>query len=225
MALTDEESSAPRVERRSLRDQVAGILRDKILTGDLPADTKVVQSEWAERLGVSRMPVRDAINQLANEGIVKPSRNGTAIVQAINENEIQDGYELNAALSRFAASRAAVRRTEEQLGQLVAIQDDIDTAVSERRLDAASKLNWSFHRLINVSAQSPRLIALLQLLSPSIPHSAFEVIEEWPARAANDHRKIIQALRDQDAAAAGVLVYEHVLAGASAMMTERGRRT
>lgn len=225
MDSTNEMGSSPRVERRSLRDQVAGILRDKILTGDLPSGTKVVQSEWADKLGVSRMPVRDAINQLATEGILKPARNGTAIVQSINDNEIRDGYELNAILCRFAASRAATRRTEAQLKELSAIQDSIDDAVRAGQLDTASKLNWSFHRLVNRSAESPRLIALLQLLSPSIPHSAFEVLGDWPERASADHRKIIAAIERGDPDTAGSLVYDHVLAGASAMMTKRGHKS
>lgn len=208
------------VQRASLNTQVASIIRDLILTGRLRPGERLVQAEWAARLGVSRMPVRDAITQLGSEGIVDLAPGGTAVVRPINAEDIRDGYELYARLSSFAAERAAVRRSDDDLRALASIQEQLEAAVSAGDLERASQLNWEFHSTINAAAQSARLLAMLSLLSPSFPHATFQVIPDWPERAIEHHRDILDGLRRGDADAVAALVQDHLDAASRAMLAK-----
>lgn len=207
-----------KIERSRLSKQVANMIRDRILTGRLARGDRIVQSRWAEMLGVSRMPVRDAINQLAVEGTLVQSSNGSAVVADIDRGDISDGYELNAIICSFAARRAAERITDEELSELAAVHEAIVEAVKEGDRIRASELNWDFHRRVNEAARSARLTALLRLIAPSIPHSAFELLETWPERAVNDHHEILAALRARDPARAGEITREHIQAGSEDML-------
>lgn len=213
-----------KVQRASMSDQVARILREQILSGKLRPGERLVQSEWAHRLQVSRMPVRDALNQLATEGAVLQSRNGAAVVAHIDPQDIRDGYELTNIISSFAASRAASRITGDELSDLQEIHQELAQAVASGELGAASGLNWEFHRMVNRAARSTRLNALLRQLSSSIPHAAFELVDRWPTRALTDHGQILKALEDRDEEGAAELMYRHIEDGSKhmiAMLEER----
>lgn len=210
----------PVVRRYTLSAQVADVIRDQILTGQLKSGERLVQSEWAKRFGISRMPVRDAINQLASEGIVRLTESGTAEVLSVNADDMRDGYALHALLSSFSAKLAATRRTDDELERLEQIQDEIEEAVAAGHLERASRLNWEFHSVVNEASRSPRLGALLAALAPSFPHATFELISDWPARASSHHREIIAALREGDAARASALVEEHMNEASEAMLAK-----
>lgn len=209
-----------RIRRTRLSDQIAGIIREDILTGRLAAGDRIVQSEWAERLGVSRMPVRDAINQLASEGVLSQGESGMALVSKTDPADIRDGYYLNAVVSSLAAGRAAQHITDAEIDELQTTEDSLVKAIADKDFEQASRLNWSFHRSINLASRSPRLIAVLKLLSTSIPHSAFQRLEDWPNRAAQDHDRILAVLRARDSDQAQRLMLEHVQAGSQPMLAE-----
>jgi DNA-binding GntR family transcriptional regulator len=208
------------IRRPVFGQQVAVVIRDYVLTGRLKEGERIVQAEWAERLKVSRMPVRDAISQLIAEGTLVQSRAGAAAVAPVNREDIHDGYRLNAIVSSFAARRAAEVITESQLAELERLNGLISEAVKASDRGLASSLNWEFHRLINQASGSSRLLALLRLLAPTIPHSAFEILEKWPDRAVRDHKRIIRALRARDGDAASELIQRHIEAGSAKMLAE-----
>ena len=216
-----------RLQRTRLSDQIAGIIRDDVLTGKLRAGKHIGQVEWAERLGVSRMPVRDAITQLASEGVLSQSGSGQAIVAEIDPADIRDGYYLNAVVSSLAAGRAALRITDEELTELETIDKALRDTISDGDLEQAARLNWSFHRAINRAARSQRLIAILRLLSTSIPHTAFQRLNGWPQHAVHDHELILRALRDKDSETATRVMLDHVQAGSQPTLAEleQTRRT
>lgn len=217
MDSTDEEIE---IHRPVIGQQVAAVIRDHVLTGRLKEGERIVQADWAERLKVSRMPVRDAINQLIAEGTLVQSRAGAAAVAPVNRQDIQDGYRLNAIVSSFAARRAAEVITEQQLEELERINHQISQAVEASNRDRASSLNWEFHRLINQASGSARLLAVLRLLAPTIPHSAFEILQEWPDRAVRDHEEILSALRARDGDLTMDLMQRHIEAGSAKMLAE-----
>lgn len=212
------------VQRSSMSEQVARIIREEILSGKLQPGERLVQTEWADRLDVSRMPVRDAINQLAAEGTLLQSRNGAAVVARIDPEDIRDGYELTNIISSFAARRAASRITDEELLALEEIHRELTQAVARGERGPASDLNWDFHSMVNHAARSTRISALLRHLASAIPHAAFELVDRWPTRALADHELILGALKDRDGERAAELMYRHIEDGSKymiAMLEER----
>jgi DNA-binding GntR family transcriptional regulator len=220
--MTDLEPSR-QLQRSRLSDQVASRIRDEVLTGRLRADAHISQVDWAERLGVSRMPVRDAINQLVAEGVLLQTKNGIATVAPLNTADVHDGYYLTAVLCSMTAKHAASRITPAELEALAHIHEVMLACDPDDRT-RLSDLNWQFHAHINKAAGAPRLLALLRTVSTSIPNSAFLRFEDWPAHALEQHSGILAALRSADPTLASDLMFKHIQQGSEPMLAEIDER-
>lgn len=220
-----ESASSPQVERSSvLSDQVASILRDMVLSQQIKPGQRIVQTEWAQRLGVSRMPVRDAISRLCAEGVLTVGNQaGTAIAAEVSIDDLKDGYALSADVASVVTQRAVQRITDEEMAHLESLHRDMITAVERDDRAHASKLSHDFHRAINVAAKSARLMAFVRLASISIPHSTYE-LEEWPQRGIADHEMILLAFRSRNHRLAADLMRHHVEAGSKLMLSRIERQ-
>lgn len=204
------EDNGPRVQRSQLNQQVAGIIREQILMGNLLPGHRITQAEWAARLGVSRMPVRDAVKTLASEGLVVQSPGGSAEVAHVNVDDMADVLYLNAVVVALAHRAAATRITPAELAEVTRLNDALMEAVERRDSAEASRLNWAMHGVINRASRSTRLVAVLRVLASATPRSSFEVLPGWPEQAAKDHLEIIEALERRDADAVFTLTHDHV---------------
>jgi DNA-binding GntR family transcriptional regulator len=209
-----------RVVRSSLGGQVADIIREQILTGELHVGDRVVQAEWAARLQVSRMPVRDAIVSLCHEGLLHNTASGAAVVAPVDVDVMADIFEVNALVAGQAARRAATRVSEQEIGELDRLQEQLAQAVAGGDMHAASEINWSLHRVVNRAADSPRLSALLRTLSTGTPRTSFELIPGWGEQALEDHKQLIAALRDGDGERAYEVAREHVARGTGPLLEQ-----
>jgi len=208
-----------------LSDQIAEIIRNDVLTGRLRPAERVGQAQWADRVGVSRMPVRDAINQLCAEGILVQNENGFATVAKVDPVDVRDGYELTAIVASMAARRAAQRIRESEIAELEAIHAGMREAVESRDNARALRLNWAFHSAINRAARSPRLTAALRNLATSMPHgAAFELLPDWPEQARKDHEALLDALRRRDGERAAKLMREHIITGSTPVIEHLEQR-
>lgn len=202
------------VTRSPLNEQIAAYIRDRILSGELPPGTRMVQADWGERLGTSRMPVRDAFLRLQSEGMLTPTENGVSRVAPLSEQDIRDGYELNAFAAGLATKRAALRLTQEALSEITRAHEVYVDAVEREDVEAAYTANHDFHRLINLHSESPRLIAMLRVLSAGLPQVGTKSIPAWRARNIDAHAEILAALRDHDGDRASSLMQEHIFEAA-----------
>lgn len=214
----DNTDGSERLQRNPLSHQVASVIRDQVLTGRLAAGERVMQSDWASRLGVSRMPVRDAIRQLCTDGILIPTGGGSAIVADIDPEDIRDAYELNAAALSLAARRAAERATDDELAALRRVHARLQAAINDGDKELAQKLNVEFHRVVSKMAHAPQLLAVLRLLSTSVSHASFELIPDWPQHAVEDHEQILAAIADHNVDKAGKLMLDHITVGYTPMI-------
>ena len=198
------------LNRSSLSDQVASVIREQILTGRLKPGESVLQLDWAKRLGVSRMPVRDAIRRLCTEGVLVSTGSNSAKVASINPEEVYFAYEMSALALSFAARRAAAVATREEIAELEEIHERFRDAVNAGENGEAQKLNWLFHRAVTRAYKSHQIRALLRVLSISVPLSVYEMIPEWPRHALADHQRVLAAIKAKDSEGASKAMYEHV---------------
>ena len=103
-------------------------LRDRILSGELTGDTKLNPAEIARSLGISRMPVREALRQLDAEGFVIMRPNRAATVTRLSATEVEELFEIRAALEVMALRYAMPNLTEDALAELTALKDRMDRA-------------------------------------------------------------------------------------------------
>ena len=120
-------SSLVETEHASLGQEIAGQLRQAIIEGRIAPGERLVEASIAERLGVSRGPVRDAILELQRQGLVVNAPRRSAFVVEVSKDDIEEIYTLRMVLEAFAARLAAQRITAEQCQQLQETVDALET--------------------------------------------------------------------------------------------------
>jgi DNA-binding GntR family transcriptional regulator len=196
-------------DRQTLAGAVTDRLRELILGGQLPPGQPLRPAHLAPRLGVSVMPVREALRILRAEGLVSITPRIGAHVAEINEEDIEELYLVRGALEGFAA-RLAVRNFEET--DLLALQDAFDEMAAAREgndLAAFSRWDREFHRRQFAAADRPSLVSgILERWDASrrvysiVPRSSMEPTFEA-------HRAILEAVRLRDERAAEHLTRMH----------------
>src|SRR5262245_17828764 len=152
--------------RFSAQQEVSDFLRARILGGHFPAGHRLKTSEIAQLLGVSRMPVRDALQVLHSEGLVVLRPNRGAVVTSLTTEDIVDHFELRAVLEGLAARVACQKFTETVLANLESILDRMDRARHERQ-------RWlgyhaAFHQTLLSPCSRPRLMQQIRQVSNAL---------------------------------------------------------
>lgn len=198
---------------RTMQDIVFTRLRDEILSGKLRPGDRLNTTRLADRLGVSRMPVREALARLASAGLVENVPHRGASVKKLSVEEVIEIYYIRAALEGMAARLATRHLTESDISRLRRLCDTLEsnTAVGDDAQVLAA--NQEFHTLIYHAAQSPRLEDLImQYYRHSTQYRALGL--DLPGRYAEiaaEHRSIVEALAAGDPDAAEVAARTHHL--------------
>ncbi|WP_218025150.1 GntR family transcriptional regulator [Nocardia jejuensis] len=196
--------------RRMTPQQLCRAIRDDIVRGVFAPGQRLTEEALAESYGVSRVPVREALRILEAEGFASSRPYAGVFVAELTEEEAADLLEIRARLEPLCASRAAVRRTPEQLGRLKELTALGQDAVREGRLDELTRLNSRFHEVLAEASGSTLLRQLITQLSWKI---AWVYAVELPRRAGDswdEHEQICAALQAGDPELAARLVTEHI---------------
>jgi DNA-binding GntR family transcriptional regulator len=190
----------PRLRRESSADQVAAHIRQSIIDGELRKGDRLRQDDIAAELGVSRIPVREAIIALDREGWVQFEANRGAFVTGLAADDIRDHYELRGFVFGLTARRVAETATEDQLEELEARAGAVRAATDSVTF---ATLNERFLAKLLGIADSPRLRAAL-LVTPSIlpADRFFEVVplgREIQVKGIGRLAKLLRARRADEA--------------------------
>lgn len=177
-------------------------IRNAIVSGELKAGETLQESKLADRIGVSRTPVREALSRLSNEGLVILERYRRGQVASFSMTEVAEVFRLRAKLEGHGARRAAHCITPEQIDHLEKLETEMESVFDQlgwhKHLSRFDDLNNEFHATIAAAADSPRLEKILAS-SLELPASIFnyysEPLEERTRRTHRQHREIIDALK------------------------------
>jgi len=177
-------------------------IRTAIISGDLTSGETLQESKLAERIGVSRTPVREALSRLASEGLVVLERYRRGQVASFSQTDVAEVFRLRGKLEGHGARRASRRISAADIARLEAIEDEMEAVFAElgwhRHLSRFDELNNEFHGIIARAADSPRLERILAS-SLELPASIFnyyiEPLDERTRRTHRQHREIIAALK------------------------------
>jgi DNA-binding GntR family transcriptional regulator len=198
------------MERRTAHQLVLETLRRAILTGKIPGGTRLVQADLAERMQVSTTPVREALRDLATEGLIKLDAHRGAEVKSLNRDEVAEIYRLRRILEPEAMRLAVEKVTDEQIAAAAAIQARAD---EERDTATWVELNQQFHDVFVTAAQSQRLAAILQALHDAASMYVAATLLQGADRrteANREHRELLEAVRRRDVQAAMDIQLAHV---------------
>lgn len=186
---------------------IADVLRESIRQRMLPPGMALIQQSIADAMGVSRIPVREALQRLASEGLVTFGDDGARVTQ-LTPPEIDELWSLRAVLEPAMAEAIVANITPHQFDELVALVDDMQVG---RDVDTWSNLNYAFHDgLYKASGLEHFRTSALRVLTMMEPYSrvAAGLLEQRDI-AQDEHRQMIEALRDSDAAKLRELLARH----------------
>src|SRR3954451_7782443 len=189
-----------RLARRSSGDDAAVLIRRMIFDGELRPGERVPQDDVAAMLGISRIPVREALIALEREGWVTIEMHRGAFVNALDARSVRDHYELFALLYGFAARLAIARSGPDlvaKLSELVVACDATDDPVEFGKYAAA------FQATVVEAAQSPKVKVLLRAMSALVPGDFFALVPDAVPVWRRGFTTVVRAFRkgDGDAAA------------------------
>ncbi|GLZ32378.1 GntR family transcriptional regulator [Lentzea sp. NBRC 105346] len=204
----------------SLAGQAVDVLRELVLTGELPAGSRVNEVEIAHRLGISRGPLREAIRGLAAEGLLELVPHRGARVPMADQAEVKALFELRTALECAAAELAASRRTDVDIARLRAVSEE-----SRRNYHAGVKfpyrLDLAFHQALLEAARSPRIAEQVRLVQQKVVLLRARLEDDAPHQFASmdDHDELINAVVAGDAQRAGQIMRKHLSRVCAQMIT------
>jgi DNA-binding GntR family transcriptional regulator len=185
-------------------------LRGQILTGVLPPGTPLREIALAERFGVSRTPVREALRRLEQDRLLAPGVRGMQ-VRAIDPHEVVQVYDMRVLLEAEAAGQAAQARGEADLMRLEGLLAR-DRALTDPDDATRTRTNLEFHSTVWHAAHNPVLVDLLDRLSIHLvhaPRSTLSVGDRW-THALDEHARLVAAVRARDERAARSIAGQHM---------------
>jgi DNA-binding GntR family transcriptional regulator len=195
-----------------LHEQAATRLRTLIVRGDLSPGEQLLEMDMSEALGISRTPLREALKQLAAEGLIELRLNRSAIVAPLRRAELAELFEAVSGIERCAAELAATRMAVRDVERLEALQQRIEWHHERGELRAYFEANQQIHSSIVGFARNGVLKAAHEALLPRVERARFFALSargRWD-ESVREHRQILAALRAGDAERAGRLLGRHV---------------
>jgi DNA-binding GntR family transcriptional regulator len=201
-------------------------LRRLILTGEAEPGSRLGEAELAETLGLSRTPVREALQRLDAEGLVEVLPHRGARVVRWSTRDLEEIFELRALLEPYAAARAArVGLADDELAVLDGLCDAMEHAAAEDDLPGLAELNSRFHAAVLAASGNGRLPALLTSVvhAPLVIGTFRRYDDESLRRSMNHHRELVAALRAGDPDWAGSVMRSHIRAAAGYLIAHLRR--
>lgn len=213
-----ESATLPSLERETLEVKAYRALRQAILDGTFGDGHRLVQDQLAESLGVSRIPVRDALKRLAADGLVTVDERGAYFARRFTPDDTREVYGLRMLLEPYAVTLAVERMTDEDEEELARIAESLLEAGERGERDAYVERNRTFHMALYGLARQRRLLRLIVWLWSGMPSLTPILIEEQFERSNREHRAIMDAVRERDAAAAAELLRAHIANAGEALV-------
>ncbi len=195
-----------------LRDVVFNTLRQAILRGELAPGERLMEIQLADRLGVSRTPIREAIRKLELEGLVLMIPRKGAEVARISEKSLRDVLEVRRSLEELATELACQRMSEEQIGELSEAKEAFARAVEHGDIMEMAETDERFHDVIYRGTGNDRLVQILNNLREQMYRYRLEYIKDADKRQVLlvEHDNIFRAISAHHVAEAKEAMREHI---------------
>jgi len=193
-------------------EETLEILRLAIVTGNLRPNQRLIESEIAKRLGISRTPVREALKQLEMQGYLSKLPNGGLVVTDHSPSQIRNLYEIREALETMALRLACQRATQEQVDKAAEYHTRSLEVIRNRDVNQFIELNSAFHNELFGACGNEQLWSLLRTFrDQSFDRRIVRVFTaaDWRAMI-TQHQRMLEAVRQGNASLAEKAVHEHV---------------
>lgn len=196
----------------SRQEQAYSRLKEAILSVALRPGEPVLETEWAKRLGMSRTPIREALQRLEYEGLVVNDRRRGWFVYSLSLDDIRQIFDIKIELEGLAARLAAQQVTEEQSTRLRSALDGIARVTQDHDLDAWHVADQAFHRILFEAAGNDRLQQIILGLNSQMHRirAGHLALEGRMDRSLEEHRALTEAILSGDGQAAEEAMHTHL---------------
>ncbi|MCU9613502.1 GntR family transcriptional regulator [Caldibacillus lycopersici] len=194
---------------KPLYQQAYEEIKKSILTGTIPLGSKVIASQLAEKYQISRTPLREALRQLQNEGLLIPDQNGFAVIE-LDRNEFEDLCDCRLVLEKKLMELIVGKIETEHLNKIEAVLTATETAIAEDDLLKILSLNAQFHQLLMDCCPNRRLVQLLEQVRSLMLIYRANINKNPDPQIVKEHKEIFLALKEQDKEKVLELIENHL---------------
>lgn len=197
---------------KPLREVIFNTLREAIISGELKPGERLMEVQLAEKMGVSRTPVREAIRMLELEGLVSMLPRKGAHVAELSVKDIMDVLEVRASLDGLATGLAAERITDEEIKSLKQIQTQFAVYLEKDNLQGSIKKDVEYHELIYRASRNEKLIQIVHNLRERVQRFRVIYLKDYmsPRELIKEHMSILDAIADRNTEAAQKSAVIHI---------------
>jgi DNA-binding GntR family transcriptional regulator len=197
---------------KPLREVIFNSLREAIIIGELRPGERLMEVQLAEKMGVSRTPVREAIRKLELEGLVDMIPRKGAHVAELSIKDIMDVLEVRASLDGLATSLAAERITDDELKELKHINSQFATYIDKENLNGSIKKDAEFHDIIYKASRNDKLISILNNLREQVQRFRVIYIKDYnnSKNLLKEHTDIFEAVSSRNTDEARIIAKTHI---------------
>jgi DNA-binding GntR family transcriptional regulator len=208
------------LERSNLAVDIAGLLRESIVKGEIPPGTRLIETEMARKLGVSRGPLREALRILETEDLLESYPGHGSFVPRISSRDIREVYSLRCILEEEAIRLAVENRKTEELNRLQETLNGMFEAANAGDTTKVTDLDYKFHQQIWVMADHTRLKNVLESITTRIRmYLAVQTqLYDDLAVGISDHELLVDALRTRDSEAGVQVIRNHLQVAAEVVL-------
>ena len=210
------------VKKENLGNQVFEQLKEMIFKGELAPGKRIIESEVADSIGISRTPVREALHKLEAERLLMHLPKGGYVVKGMSLSEIQETFDIRIILESFAGFLAAKRCNDKEILPLEKKLEEFEKYLAENDYKELTRVNTEFHELLYALSKSPKLIKMINNLRDEIFLLREILLDsmEMASLSHDDHKEMIKAIKNREAKKVERLIKEHILRGEDFVIKE-----
>lgn len=202
----------PMAESRPIREIAYEILKQSIITGEIPAGERIVETDYADRLHISRTPLREALRKLERDGLVEYVPRRGVVVRAFTVDDVEQIYTIRNSLEMLTVPSVIRQATEDQIADLRSRLEKMDTVFQSADCEALSPLARAFHSAIIRISNQNRILRVIESQDEYITRFSAMAIrqEDHLLDAHKEHVLLVDFIEQRDEAGFAALLEKHI---------------
>lgn len=199
-------------DNRNLNDRIYYYIRDKIVTNELKPGCRIQYDDFMKELGVSRTPLRDALNRLQQDGLIEVKARSGTFVSTPKVKDIIEIYDLRKTLEIFALELSLERISMEEIETVTKKIEKADDAIDKGDLNTFFSADRTFHSMIIQNCNNNRLISIMDSLEIQIKWFGIIITQDFvqPKKANKQHKQMLHAIASKELAEAQRIMAIHL---------------